>query len=216
MVDPGHNGGNVSHPEEITRLVPAGANGTTKPCNTIGTQTSDGGLTEAQFNFDVAEALRRKLESRGAEVVMTRTSNDGVGPCVNERAEIGNKAHADVAISIHADGDLSSGAHGFHVIYPSSDEMVKPEIAEADRNLASQIRNALVHAGIPPSNYAGREGLDQRDDLAGLNLSTQPVVLVELGNMRSTTEGAKLESPAYQARLAAALASGLRRFLGAD
>ena len=56
-VDPGHNGGNFTHPEEIDRLVPAGAHGTTKPCNTTGTETDDGSLTEAQFNWDVAQDL---------------------------------------------------------------------------------------------------------------------------------------------------------------
>ena len=214
VVDPGHNGGNASHPEQINRLVPAGANGTTKPCNTTGTETDDGKLTEAQFNLDVAEILVTKLESLGAKVITTRTNNEGVGPCVNQRAEIGNRAHADVAISIHADGNLSPGAHGFDVIYPSTDEMVMPAIAESDKHLAIQLRNALLGAGIPPANYVGREGLDERDDLAGLNLSTQPIALVELGNMRSSAEAAKLESPAYQARLAGALDSGLRRYLG--
>lgn len=214
VVDPGHNGGNASHPEQINRLVPAGANGTTKPCNTTGTETNDGQLTEAQFNLDVAEVLASKLRSVGAKVVMTRTNNDGVGPCVNERAEIANKAGADVAISIHADGNLSPGAHGFDVIYPATDEMVEPAAAGTDQRLAIQVRNALVGAGVPPANYVGNEGLDERDDLAGLNLSTQPSVLVELGNMRSAEEAARLESPAYQARLAGAIDSGIRRFLG--
>jgi N-acetylmuramoyl-L-alanine amidase len=213
-IDPGHNGGNASHPEQINRLVPAGANGTTKPCNTTGTGTNDGELTEAQLNFEVAENLRARLESHGAKVVMTRTSNDGVGPCVNERAEIGNEANADAAISIHADGNLSPDAHGFHVIYPATDEMIRPAIAESDKALATLVRNALVTAGIPPANYIGSEGLDQRDDLAGLNLSTQPIAMVELGNMRSAAEASKFESPAYRAVVATALGSALRLFLG--
>jgi N-acetylmuramoyl-L-alanine amidase len=213
-IDPGHNGGNASHPEQINRLVPAGANGTTKACNTTGTGTDDGQLTEAQLNFDVAEDLQARLESHGATVVMTRTSNDGVGPCVNERAEIGNEANADAAISIHADGNLSPDAHGFHVIYPATDEMIRPAIADSDKALATLVRNALVAAGIPPANYIGSEGLDERDDLAGLNLSTQPIAMVEMGNMRSATEASKFESPAYRAVLAGALYSALRRFLG--
>lgn len=213
-IDPGHNGGNATHPEEIGRPVPAGVSGTTKPCNTTGTETNDGNLTEAQLNFDVARILAAQLKSLDATVVMTRTSNDGVGPCVNERAEIGNRADADVAISIHADGNESPGAHGFDVIYPATTEMVAPAIAESDRHLAIQIRNSLTSAGIPPANYIGKNGLDRRDDLAGLNLSTQPIALVELGNMRSAAEAAKLESHAYRVRLAEALSSGLRRFIG--
>jgi N-acetylmuramoyl-L-alanine amidase len=212
-VDPGHNGGNFSDPEAIDRLVPAGANGTMKPCNTTGTATDDGSLTEAQFNWDVAQDLVPRLERLGATVVLTRHSNDGVGPCVNERAEIANGAHASVALSIHADGNLSEGAHGFDVIHPATAEMVAPERAGPSLKLAEAERNALVAAGIPPANYVGSEGLDERSDLAGLNLAKVPAVLVELGNMREPEEAARLEDPAYRNELARALAAGIVSFL---
>jgi N-acetylmuramoyl-L-alanine amidase len=214
-VDPGHNGGNATHPEQIERIVPAGADGFTKPCNTTGTETNDGTLTEAEFNLEVADDLKARLEAAGAKVVMTRTNNDGVGPCVNERAEIANKADADAAISIHADGNLTAGAHGFDVIHPSPRRMVDPTEARRSLQLATQVRDALVGGGVPPANYVGENGLDERDDLGGLNLATVPAVLVELGNMRSAEEAAKLESPTYRAQLADDLASGLRRFLEA-
>jgi N-acetylmuramoyl-L-alanine amidase len=212
-VDPGHNGGNFSDPEAIDRLVPAGANGTMKPCNTTGTATDDGSLTEAQFNWDVAQDVVPRLERLGATVILTRHSNDGVGPCVDERAEIANHAHAAVALSIHADGNLSEGAHGFDVIHPSTVEMVAPEMAGPSLRLAQAERNALVAAGIPPANYVGREGLDERSDLAGLNLAKVPAVLVELGNMREPEEAARLEDPAYRIELADALAAGIVSFL---
>lgn len=212
-VDPGHNGGNFTHPEEIDRLVPAGANGTEKPCNTTGTETGDGSLTEAQFNWDVAQDLVPRLEQLGARVVLTRQNNDGVGPCVDERAEIANKAHADVALSIHADGNLEAGAHGFDVIHPSTAESVAPQEVGPSLRLAEAERNALVIAGIPPANYVGEDGLDERSDLAGLNLAEVPAVLVELGNMRDEEEAAKLEDPAYRHKLADALAAGIVSFL---
>jgi N-acetylmuramoyl-L-alanine amidase len=212
-VDPGHNGGNFSDPEAIDRLVPAGANGTVKPCNTTGTATDDGSLTEAQFNWDVAQDVVPRLERLGATVILTRHSNDGVGPCVDERAEIANHAHAAVALSIHADGNLSEGAHGFDVIHPSTAEMVAPEMAGPSLRLAQAERNALVAAGIPPANYVGSEGLDERSDLAGLNLAKVPAVLVELGNMREPEEAARLENPVYRNELADALAAGIVSFL---
>jgi N-acetylmuramoyl-L-alanine amidase len=211
--DPGHNGGNFSDPEAIDRLVPAGASGRMKPCNTTGTATDDGSLTEAQFNWDVAQDLVPRLEQLGATVVLTRHSNDGVGPCVDERAEIANRAHAAVALSIHADGNLSEGAHGFDVIHPATEEMVAPEMAGPSLKLAEAERNALVEAGISPANYVGSEGLDERSDLAGLNLAKVPAVLVELGNMREPEEAARLEDPAYRNELADALAAGIVSFL---
>ncbi len=212
-VDPGHNGGNFTHPEEIARPVPAGAGGTTKACNTTGTATNDGSLTEAQFNWDVAQDLVPRLNDLGATVILTRHSNNGVGPCVDRRAEIANQTHAAVAISIHADGDETAGAHGFDVIHASTDDMVVPSTAGPSLRLAEDVRNALVGAGVPPANYVGSEGLDARSDLAGLNLARVPAVLVELGNMRDADEAARLEEPAYRRRLAVALAAGIVSFL---
>src|SRR4051794_16606156 len=105
-IDPGHNGANWSHAATINRLVPAG--GFEKACDTTGTSTNDG-YAEAAYTLDVALRLADILRRDGARVVLTRKTNAGVGPCVNERAAIGNRAHADAAISIHADGGPSSG-----------------------------------------------------------------------------------------------------------
>jgi len=214
-IDPGHNGGNGAHPSAINKPVVAYADGQTKACDTTGTETNDGRLTESLFNLYVAKDLAATLRGRGATVVMTRTTDTGVGPCIDRRAAIGNRAHADAAISIHADGAEAAGDHGFDVIYPQPDEMVRPAMAGPSRRLAVKVRDALVAAGIPTANYVGSNGLDARDDLGGLNLSTVPKVLAEMGNMRSASEAAKLESPAYRARLAAGLAAGIERFLSA-
>ena len=100
-VDPGHDGGNFSDPSYINHLVWNGRSEET--CDTTGAAT-DAGYTEAQFNFQVAQYLTADLEAEGAHVVLTRATNIGVGPCVDQRAAIGNAAHADAAISIHADG----------------------------------------------------------------------------------------------------------------
>jgi N-acetylmuramoyl-L-alanine amidase len=202
VIDPGHNGGNWSHPAEINRLVDAG--GFRKACDTTGTSTNDG-YAESGYNLDVALRLARILRAAGARVVLTRTTNDGWGPCINQRAAIGNRAHADAAISIHADGGPSAG-RGFHVIY-------KPG-APLSYKLALAIRAAFrAGTGEPYSTYAGRDALDVRTDLGGLNLSTVPKVFIETANMRNSVDAARLESAAYRQREAVALAQGLETFL---
>ena len=85
-VDPGHNGGNAKHPGEINRQVPDGRGGT-KACNTTGTSTNSD-YPEADFTWAVAKKLDKSLTEAGAEVVLSRKDNKGVGPCVDER-EIG-------------------------------------------------------------------------------------------------------------------------------
>jgi N-acetylmuramoyl-L-alanine amidase len=202
-VDPGHNGANWSHPAEIGRLVDAG--GFRKACDTTGTSTADG-MSEAWYDLDVATRLAGILRREGARVVLTRTKNDGVGPCIDERAAVGNRANADAAVSIHADGGPVSG-RGFHVIY-------RPRDAAA-RRLAVAVRNAFAAGtGEPYADYIGSEGLDVRSDLGGLNLSEVPKVLIETGNMRNAGDARRLESAAYRAREAAALALGLEAYLG--
>ena len=83
----------------------------------MGTQTASG-YTESAYNMSVARKLKRVLKSKGADVRLTRKDNDGVGPCIDRRAKIGNRFDADAAVSIHADGGPPTG-RGFHVIYPT-------------------------------------------------------------------------------------------------
>jgi N-acetylmuramoyl-L-alanine amidase len=212
-IDPGHNGGNASHPEQINRQVSIG-NGETKECDTTGTATASG-YAESRFNLSVARALKRKLKARGAKVVMTRRNDRGVGPCINERARIGNRAHSDAAISIHADGGPPSG-RGFHVIYPTRIEGLTDDIYKDSRRLAKAIRAKYERrTGMPRSNYVGTEGLDKRSDLGGLRLSNVPKVFIETGNMRNATDARKLESSRFRKRIARGLLEGVKRFLKA-
>jgi len=209
-IDPGHNGGNRRHPAEIGRLVDAGT--LRKACDTTGTATASG-YAEAAYNLDVALRLARILRAAGARVVLTRTTDKGWGPCITTRAAIGNRAHADAAISIHADGG-PAGGRGFHVIYPPPIRGLTNDIAAASRRLALAVRAAFrAGTGEPYSTYAGRGGLDVRSDLGGLNLSDVPKVLIETANMRNDADARLLESPAYRRREAEALARGLEAFL---
>jgi N-acetylmuramoyl-L-alanine amidase len=210
-IDPGHNGGNYLHTAEINRIVNAGT--IRKPCDTTGTETNDG-YTEASYTLDVALRLAKLLRRAGAHVVLTRKTNSGWGPCITERAAIGNRAHAQAAISIHADGGPGSG-RGFHVIYPPSLPGLTDDIAAASYRLALDIRAAYAAgSGMPDATYIGHHGLDERSDLGGLDLSDVPKVFIETGNMRNATDASLLESSAFRARAALALERGLANFLG--
>ncbi|WP_344897191.1 N-acetylmuramoyl-L-alanine amidase [Actinomadura meridiana] len=208
VIDPGHNGGNADHPEVINKKVFVG-NGH-KPCNTTGTATAEG-YSEHAFTWDVAQRLVKVLRSQGATVTLTRQNDTGVGPCVDERAAIGNRAHADAALSIHADGSTASG-HGFHVIEPvavgKNAAIVKPS-----RRLGTAIRDAYHSGtGMPYSTYRGKDALDRRSDLGGLNMSTVPAVFIECGNMGNPGDAAKMSSAPFRQRAAEALATGLGNY----
>jgi N-acetylmuramoyl-L-alanine amidase len=208
-IDPGHNGRNYASPSFLDRQVWNGR--TMEDCDTTGTAT-DGGYTEALFNFQVAGYLRADLIKDGARVVMTRTTNDGIGPCVNQRASIINASHTDVAVDIHADGAPSWG-RGFTVLEPVADGPNDGVIASSAR-LAADVRAAmLTGTAMPVSNYDGKDGTNLRDDLAGLNLTTVPKILIEVGNMKNPADAAMLTSAAFQQQVAAVLLRAIVTFL---
>jgi len=208
VIDPGHNGGNIDHLGQVTRLVDAG-NGERKPCNEIGAQTATG-YAEHAFTWDVALRLRSLLAARGLDVRLTRSSDRGVGPCVDVRGRLGNVVKADAVVSVHADGGPTSGT-GFHVIEaarPAGDKAASTALALAVR------KAMLAGSGLRYATYiAGGDGLDVRDDLAGLTLSGRPTVMVEAGNMANRADAALQASAAGRQRVAAALATGILAFL---
>ena len=208
-IDPGHNGDNGADPAYINQIIWNGRESET--CDTTGTQTASG-YTEAQFNFNVARYLRADLRAEGARVVMTRANNHGVGPCVNRRARIIDDAHANVAIDIHADGGPAWG-RGFTVLEPVADGPNDHVIRSSER-FGNDVRAAMLqHTSMPESNYYGSNGIEFRNDLAGLNLTTVPKVLIECGNMPNATDASVLTSPRFQRQLAAAFNSAILTFL---
>ncbi|MET8287976.1 N-acetylmuramoyl-L-alanine amidase [Streptomyces sp. NPDC051639] len=214
VVDPGHNPGNFEHTADINRKVNIGTN--SKECDTTGTSTN-AGYAEARFTLDVARRLRTLLQQEGATVKFTQDGGRPWGPCVDERARIGNDAHADAVVSIHADGS-AAGNRGFHVILPASvhsgDADTRPIVAPS-RDLGERIAGNFVRAtGSAPSNYiGGGTGLDVRSDLGGLNLSTVPKVFIECGNMRDSKDAALLTSGAWRQKAARGISEGIVGFL---
>ena len=202
-VDPGHNGDNYANPQIIDQQVWNGRS--YENCNTTGTET-DSGYTEAQFNWNVAQYLKADLEADGAQVVLTRDSNTGVGPCVTTRARILNTT--DLAIAIHADGGPPDG-RGFAVLEPVADGP-NDQVVASSAAFGSVVRTTFNSmTGMPVSTYDGTDGIKPRDDLAGTNLTTVPYVLIECGNMRNATDASLLVTSTFQQSAATALAAAM-------
>ncbi|MER6637490.1 N-acetylmuramoyl-L-alanine amidase [Streptomyces microflavus] len=210
VIDPGHNPRNREHTEEINEKVDIGTG--RKECDTTGTST-DAGYPEARFTLDVSHRLRELLQAQGARVLLTHDEDRPFGPCIDERARIGNEAKADAVVSVHADGS-AVGNRGFHVILPAA---VKgggadtSKIVKSSADLGARIAGHFVRTtGSAPSNYiGGGTGLDTRNDLGGLNLSTVPKVFVECGNMRDPKDAALLTSASWRQKAAQGMADGI-------
>ncbi|HUC27126.1 MAG TPA: N-acetylmuramoyl-L-alanine amidase [Streptosporangiaceae bacterium] len=208
-IDPGHNGRNWTDPSYLDHKIWNGREW--EDCDTTGTETASG-YTEARFNFNVAMYLKADLIKDGARVVLTRHNNHGIGPCVNRRARILDRAHANVSIDIHADYGPATG-RGFTVLEPVAD-------GPNDKVIKSSLRfGRNVHAAMsartpmPISNYYGHNGYIRRDDLAGLNLTTMPKVLIECGNMNNAADARLLVQARVQRQIARALAAAIVTFL---
>ena len=207
-IDPGHNGHNYLNPSFLAKQLFDGRN--YKDCDTTGTATNDG-YSEAAFTFEVTKYLVSDLTALGAKTVLTRTTNDGVGPCVDTRAQIINAGPSDIAIDIHADGGPATG-RGFAILEPvaagPNNAMVAPSLS-----FAQVLRRTFLATGMPTSTYDGVNGLVFRSDLAGLNLATQPKLLIECGNMRNATDAALLKDPSFQRSAARAMAVAMVEYL---
>jgi N-acetylmuramoyl-L-alanine amidase len=204
FLDPGHNGVNDS---SISQQVPNGRGGT-KECQTSGTSTNSG-YPEHAFNWDIAMRVSAALSAEGVRTQMSRSSDDGNGPCVDARAAAANAMQPDAIVSIHADGGPADG-QGFHVIYSS------PPLNDAQSasvGFAQVMRDSFLAEGFTESTYAGSGGLMGRSDLAGLNFYEYPGILVELGNMRNADEAARMENPEGRAAYANAIVEGIVAYL---
>jgi len=208
-IDPGHNGRNYTDPTYLNHQVWNGR--TEEACDTTGTSTN-AGYPEPRFTWRVATFLRRDLRREGATVAMTRHNNHGLGPCVNTRAKILNRAHSVVAIDIHGDGGPASG-RGFAILEPVADGP-NNHVIHASNRFGRDVRHAmLARTSMPTSTYDGVHGLTHRSDLAGLNLATEPKVLIECGNMRNATDAHLMTSRHFQRQVAKALTKAIVYFV---
>jgi N-acetylmuramoyl-L-alanine amidase len=207
-LDPGHNGGNAANAQRIARKVWIGT--IWKPCNQVGTTTNTG-LPEHRFNLAVAHAVRTRLERLGATVHMTRTTDDGWGPCVDDRGRFPGYVGATVLVSIHADGAPSS-ARGFHILRPGMIERWTDDIVTGSSRLANAMLTGMRSVGLPQANYATTTGIQTRTNLGTLNHSDVPAILVECGNMKNASDAARMSTTAGRATYADGIVAGIVAF----
>lgn len=104
----------------LSKVVIDAGHGGTDP----GAVSRDGKNYEKTFTLDIATRLGDKIKAEcpGVEVVYTRTKDKSVA--LNDRAEIANKASADLFISIHINAAASTTPNGYsvHVLGKSSNK----------------------------------------------------------------------------------------------
>lgn len=190
-VDPGH--GITPETGQGHRELVSPYSEETKPLYTTGTRGTN--LTEEQLNLTIGMQLRDALEELGAEVIMTREVSEITISGI-ERCEIANKAGADAAIHIHADGNSDPSVHGVSVLVPEADLLGTPSIKDESVRLGE-----LMVDAVAAETGAKNRGTVFRSDITVFNFSEVPSVLVEMGFMTNPEEDARLETTEYQGKL---------------
>ena len=165
------------------------------------------GQPEKAFTLALSVRLRSLLGARGIQVVTTRESDSTLD--INRRAEIANHANAQACLSLHA-SETGSGIH----VFASSLAPATPTRFPAWKTAQSAwITRSLALAGIVNSTLqqAGLTVTLGRTTLPAVDSMPCPALAIEVAPARSAGSNPddSFNDPAYQARIAEALAAAL-------
>jgi N-acetylmuramoyl-L-alanine amidase len=162
--------------------------------------------SESQVVLDVGLKLKEELIDRGYSVVMTRESQD-VDISNQQRAIIGNEAHANLTISLHLNGIDDHSVTGAFTICGKNSGDTKDIYSQSQKAAQSIIDCYCKETGIK------NKGISYRSDLTGLNFSTVPAIYIEMGHMTNKEEDLKLVDSDFQEKMAIGLANGIDEYL---
>lgn len=199
-IDPGHQGEWVDM--SATEPNAPGSSVMKAKCST-GTAGTYTGLNEYQLNLDVSLKLQQILTDRGYQVVMTRTDND-TAISNAERAQLATSAGADITVRVHANGDDSHTASGALTMCPSPDNPYVSSLYDQS-NLLSQ---CILDSYCAATGFGSR-GIIYTDDMTGINWSTVPVTIVEMGFMTYESDDRQMADPNFQQTMATGIADGI-------
>jgi len=186
VIDPGHQ------QKANLNLEPIGPGATTQKYKvTDGTTDVVTNKREAVLVLEMAFILKEKLEAKGMQVLMTRTSHE-VDISNKERATFANDHKANLFLRLHADGSENPNQSGFAVLTPAEGSPFTKEIYAESLQISQTIVNKMRE-----NNQVKVNGIKFRDDLSGFNWAKVPGVLLELGFMSNPEEDKKLSDPQY-------------------
>ncbi|MGI6011487.1 MAG: N-acetylmuramoyl-L-alanine amidase [Ruminococcus sp.] len=169
-----------------------------------GTYGQWSGLNEYELNLTVAKKLQKELENRGYEVYMIRTTHN-VDISNSQRAKNAANAGADILIRIHANSDSNSSVSGALTIAPTNSNpyMTKTNISKS-RQLSQKVLDAFCKA-----TGAKKRSIWYTDTMSGINWSTIPVTIVEMGFMSNRQDDLNMANDSYQNKMVQGMADGI-------
>lgn len=197
-IDPGHQAyGNSA-------LEPIGPGATTQKAKvSTGATGISSNVPESVITLLVSMKLKIVLETRGYQVVMTRTSQN-VDLSNKERADIANQAGAGAFIRLHCNSFDNSSVSGALTMAPTASNPYCSTIATASATLSKKVLNSLC-----TTTGAKNKGVSYSDTMSGINWCQVPVTIVEMGFLSNPNEDALLNDDSYQNKMAEGIANGI-------
>lgn len=176
------------------------------------------GLREVSVNWEVGRLLRQELEGNGIKVVMTK-ARESEFVTNKDRAEIANRAQADLLLRLHADAGKSSG---FTVYYPRKQGRARGALGPSAEVLrSSSAAAALFHRAFAAGLHGRLKDNGLRGDeetligarqgaLTGSIFSQVPTILVEMVFLTNPADADWIKEQSNKAAMVKALVAGVR------
>lgn len=199
-IDPGHQSESV----DMSAPEPNGSGSSEMKAKcTSGTQGTYSGVPEYQLNLEVSLQLKDELEQRGYQVVMTRTDNETAISNM-ERAQYAAAQGAEIYVRIHANGDDSHTASGALTMSPSQNNPYIPQLFEQSDRLS----RCIIDSYCAATGFQNL-GIQYTDTMTGINWSTVPVTILEMGFMTSQNDDLKMNDTEFQKTMVQGIANGI-------
>ena len=182
----------ISNISEATIVIDAGHGG-----RDSGAVSADNSILEKDITLSTAILLRNRLQDAGANVILSRSSDEFVS--LDNRVITGHNYQADLFISLHYDAiEVANSMSGTTTYYYS----------ESNLELANTVNRYLAQLG-PLNNNGVRHG-----NYYVLRANNQPSILLELGYMNSDIDIQHIDTIAYQSTIVEAVYQALREYYG--
>ncbi len=172
-----------------------------------GTQGVSTGIPEYELNLAVSLYLKEELLARGYEVIMIRETHD-IDISNVERALIANEAETAAFIRVHADSSTNASAKGVMTICQTPDNPYNSEWYEESRRLSELVLDEVVE-----ETGAKKRKVWETDTMTGINWTTVPTTILEMGFMSNPEEDELMATEEYRKKIAVGVANAIDRYL---